>query len=518
MKKVLISCAIALLCTMFLQAQEQFKCGVGLAEGAMIKQHLMNNRQLYSRQEVAGLMASRTTTYVPITIHNAANTSGEGRTEVDVILNSICGLNAIYADQNIQFYIYGQIINMTSNALDANSNTFQAKLEMQQQKVPNTLNIYIGRSTYYPASGYLSYYDPNGDFVFLQQPMLSSTAKTEAHEIAHYFQIPHTFYGWEGEDAEVLYNGVRAPIMVNGEYTELVTRGAGANCAVAADGFCDTEADYHSTAAIQICNFTPATLDTTGATLDPDEGNIMSYYNDMCQTGFSQEQKTAIAVDVAATTWVSTTPPSSATVTGVASATAPMNNGLASIAGSTLRLDWSNVPGATWYYLEVYGTKLPGFWVPDYTNVIFKGLVTSGNSHYDLSTAGLTVGTHYAWRVKALNQYSTCAAVSAFNKFETNTTTAIKDLSIEKQMNLKVNNNPITATDIPLAIYTAEELVGSIRIYAMNGKEMIAITKQTIHQGDNLIQIPAGDIPNGMYVAVVATERGAVQQKFVIQR
>ncbi|WMX16477.1 T9SS type A sorting domain-containing protein [Aureispira sp. CCB-E] len=519
MKKTISLWMLTLLSIVSLQAQ-QFNCGVDAAAAAIIKQRMLANRQLFTKQQINSLMTSRAITYIPITIHNVRNTSGEGAISEDRILGFLCGLNAIYADQDIQFFIHGQINNLTNDFIDANSNTFQAKLAMFQNKVANTLNIYIGRSTFYPATGYTSYYEPNYDYVFLQEPMVSSAAKTEAHEIGHFFTLPHTFNGWEGTDAEIDYNGVNAPthVPLTGALVEKVARGAGGNCATAADGFCDTEADYHSTALIQSCNFTPSTLDPTGVTLNPDESNYMSYYNDNCQNNFSIEQKGAIAMSVANRTWVTNTPPNTTTVTGVPTLVSPANNTPASIANSTVRLDWDNVTGATWYYLEVYGTQFPGIWLPNTNDVKFKGIITTGNSHYDLSTTGLTVGERYAWRVKAINQYSTCAGFASYNKFEATAATSIKDLSIEKQMTLKVSNNPITSNDVALSIYTAEEVVGSIQIYGMDGRVMVTLAKETIAKGDNLVQIPAANLTNGMYLVVVATDRGFLQQKFVIQR
>lgn len=515
MRKILLLCVMVSLSIVVIQAQE---CAVNATAGALIKQRLMSNRNLFTKQQITSLTTSRATTYIPLTIHNVSNTSGEGATPIETIFSFICGLNTLYADQDIQFFIHGQIRNLTSNFLDINSGTPQSGLIMVQQKVPNTINLYIGRSLNYPAVGTTSFYSPGGDYIFLQKPMLSAAAKTEGHEIGHFLSLPHTFYGWEGIDAQVQYVGVNAPTSVGGEQTELVTRGAGANCATAADGFCDTEADYHSTANAQGCNFTPATLDPSGATLNPDESNIMSYYDDACQTQFSTEQKAAIAIDVAARTWATNTPPSTATVTGIATAVSPANNGSGSISGSNIRIEWTPVAGATWYTLEVYGTILPGVWVPNINDVKYKGILTTGNAYYDLPTAGLTVGAHYAWRVKALNQYSTCANISAYNKFQATTSMSINDLSIDKQLSLTINNNPITTSDIPLTIYAAEETIGSIDIYAMDGRAIVHLAKQTINKGESIVQIPGQDFSNGMYLAVISTGRGSIQQKFVVQR
>lgn len=515
MKKILLICVMVSVSIMSLQAQN---CAVNTTAGALIKQRLMANRNLFTRQEVTGMMNARAITYLPLTIHNVSNTSGEGATPIEVILSFVCGLNQLYADQDIQFFIHGQIRNLTSDFLDANSRTTQSAFVMLQQKVANTINLYVGRSLFYPSQGTTSFYSPNGDYIFLQQAMLSPEAKTEGHEIGHYLSLPHTFFGWEGTNAQTQYNGVNAPLAIGGVHTERVTRGASANCATAADGFCDTEADYHSTATVQGCNFTPATLDPIGAILDPDETNIMSYYEDACQTSFSTEQKAAIAMDVVVRNWATNTPPSTVEVTGIATGIAPTNNGLEVVDNSTIRLEWTPVTGATWYLLEVYGTTLPGVWIPNTNDVKYKGIVTTGNSYYDLATADLTVGAHYAWRVKALNQYSTCAGLSSYNKFEATSSIDIKKIPIAQQMSLKVNNNPITTTDIPLTIYSTEAIVGSIKIYAMDGKAIVSLAKQTINEGESMVQIPAEGISNGMYLAVIVTDRGSLQQKFVVQR
>jgi hypothetical protein len=523
MKKVLLISFIALLGAMQLQAQQQGECGVGIMDGALIKQRLMDNRQLFTKQEVNDLMTNRVITYVPLTIHNVQNASGDGAHSTAGILGFVCGLNALYLDQDIQFFIHGSIRTLVSTNLDNSSQTFASRFTMSTQKVANTINIYIARSLNYPGGGSLvSFYDPSADYLFFHSPMVSNAAKTEAHEVGHFLTLNHTHYGWESTDAEAQYSGVAAPSLVGGQPTERVTRGAGANCSSSADGFCDTEADYHSGSVIQLpanCAYNPTVLDPTGAGLNPDETNLMSYYDDNCSNNFSNEQKVAMSIDVAARNWVTNTPPSTAAVTGITTVVSPLDGAtLGSISNSTVRLEWTPVAGATWYYLEVYGTLV--FGIVNTNDVKYKGIITTGNTFYDLATAGLIAGSDYAWRIKALNPLSTCAGITAYSKFEavTTVTTDIKSLPIDQQMTLKVNSNPIVTPDIPLTIYSAEEVLGSIRIYAMDGKEIRILSNQTISQGDNVVQIPAQNIANGMYVAVLTTDRGSLQQKFVIQR
>ena len=74
--------------------------------------------------------------------------------------------------------------------------------------VAQTLNITIGRSQNNPTS---SWYSGFGDYIFLLKQMMTPQAKTEAHEIGHFFTLPHTFYGWEGTDAEAEYANSNVP-------------------------------------------------------------------------------------------------------------------------------------------------------------------------------------------------------------------------------------------------------------------------------------------------------------------
>ena len=81
-----------------------------------------------------------------------------------------------------------------------------------------------------------------------------------------------------------------------------------------------------------------------------------------------------------------------------------------------------------------------------------------------------------------------------------------------------MNSNPVSTTYIPLSVYTAETIVASIRVYSLDGRELISVNQQSFLAGDNFVQLPAENIKNGIYIAVLTTDRGALQQKFVVQR
>ena len=130
---------------------------------------------------------------------------------------------------------------------------------------------------------------------------MSSNGTTIAHELGHFFSLAHTFFGWEGNT----YNcSLPTPTVTpSGVLVEYVSRTKMFNnqllCKVAADGFCDTQADYNlgfgwpSSAG---CVYSGCAKDPDNVPLDPDEKNIMSYFLS-CLEYFSEEQKEAILLD-----------------------------------------------------------------------------------------------------------------------------------------------------------------------------------------------------------------------------
>jgi hypothetical protein len=500
------------------------ECGITAETAAAIRQRLMENRQKFTTEDIQRLTNGRVVTYVPVTIHNvSADAAGTGRTSELEIMAFLCGLNDIYADQNVQFFLHSPIRERVSNFIYQNARTTTARSHMMSYRVANTLNIIIGASVSNPVA---SWYDSGGDYIFLLKQMITPAAKTEAHEIGHFFTLNHTFYGWEGTDAEATYGGQAVPSSMpsaSGWFSfspEAVARtGPQANCQTTADGFCDTEADYFSERTA--CPYNPTVLDPHGVSLDPDESNIMSYANDPCVTEFSNEQKAAIAMDIAVRTWASQTPSNTSDVIGAPAVVSPQSNTqLGSITDPTVRLEWAPVAGATWYYIEVLGTNFPGVWLPNTNDVIYKGIQYNSNTFLNLPTDDLVAGKRYVWRVKALNPVSTCAAPSSFSRFEAVSTinTNVSDLPIDQQMSFKILSNPINTSYIPVSIYAAEEIIGSVRLFSMDGREVLTLTKQAFVQGESMLQLPAGDLANGMYLAVLMTEKGQLQQKIIVQR
>lgn len=108
---------------------------------------------------------------------------------------------------------------------------------------------------------------------------------------------------------------------------------------------------------------------------------------------------------------------------------------------------------------------------------------------------------------------------SAYYKFEASAlATSLDQLPIDKLMTLDLISNPVSSSDVSMKLYTAEEIVASLSIYAMDGRKVYALEKLNFQQGEQLIQLPADQLSNGMYMIALSSKRGTLQKKLRIQR
>jgi trimeric autotransporter adhesin len=201
------------------------------------------------------------------------------------------------------------------------------------------MNAYFTQTM--PYNGY-AYYPANA--LYSTRIFLNGTldtyylgSGTMPHELGHNFNLIHTF----GESSVS---------------TELVTRGAGANCTTAGDLICDTPADPgrdytgFSTAVQNGCDtYTGTCLDANGATFSPDVTNLMSYYNaTACRSRFSNGQYNRIdgglALRQSHTAY---------SLTAVSTNVSPVTNLTASLSGGSVVLTWTdNANNEMGYFIE----------------------------------------------------------------------------------------------------------------------------------------------------------------------
>lgn len=148
--------------------------------------------------------------------------------------------------------------------------------EMQAlYNVKNRINIYYVSEILNPGGGAAGFAGFGCITNLIEEGVVikkSSTPRTLYHEMGHYFGLLHTF---------------------EGSGTELVN---GSNCTTAGDLICDTPSDPFvkgdpvANYVNSSCKFISMKQDANGDYYDPIVGNIMSYYPDACECGFTHDQ------------------------------------------------------------------------------------------------------------------------------------------------------------------------------------------------------------------------------------
>jgi len=313
---------------------------------------------------------------IPVVFHVLQRRNGNGnvsdallQSQIDVLnedFQAMAGsLGAPGVNTRIEFTLAG-ITRSRNNAWYNDSGTYYNSLAWDTTRY---LNIYTNT-----AGGNLGYaYVPSGggvvgntfDRVVLYWPAVGRNApygppydqgRTATHEVGHYLGLYHTFDGGCVSSSGCYSNG---------------------------DLICDTNPESSP-------NYSPCSRTTCGSP-DPTE-NYMDYSDDLCMTGFTQDQAfrmrctlAAFRVDLSAQP--NTDPP------GAASAPSPANG--ASGVSTAANLGWSAGSNADSH--DVYfGTNSPP---------AFAGN-QAGTSH-DPGT--LAAGTTYFWRIDEVNENGTTA-------------------------------------------------------------------------------------------------------------
>lgn len=512
--KNLLPVALMVLMVLGLQAQNQstYGCGVGLAEGTAIKERMLENRRTVPQEAIDAFQNSRNIKYLPVKFHVVTNSAGEGQVQLSNLMAMLCDMNNDFASQDVQFYMQGSsnsINFIRNNSIYNDGASFSSQLAMVGAKSPGAINIFISPSV---NNGVASYYTGAGDFVFVLNAMCNGSSSTGTHEVGHYFTLPHTFFGWEGQDAMASYSPGNVPNTINGSSVERVARTGGtANCTFAADGFCDTPADYISYR--DFCPFTGALKDPNGVQIDPEESNFMSYFADACVDSFSADQKSAMAADILSR-WNTFNPPANISAVSGNSVTAssPANNSTIGL-NSDVNVSWSSVSGATGYLVKL-SRSINGFPLTTILDtIVYSNSVSVAKERLDFPR-------EYTWNIRPINQYQACGLTSSNFKFNTieSTTSVINHATFSENADMRIAQNPLSSSTAELFINVPKNLVAALSVYSINGKQLMHLEGIQLNKGDNAQLMEVGALANGVYILNLQTELGSLQQKLVIQR
>lgn len=392
----------------------------------------------------AAKQADESIYYIPLKIHVVGTDQGGGYHKISSLLDGLCHLNEQYEQVGFHFYIYGDFSYVNNSSLYEHT-SFNVGSIINQTKTDNVANLYYVQD---PA-GNCGYFSGWRDYMAIAKSCAGPTNSTVAHELGHYFSLPHTFSGWEGRNAS-------DPAEASDE------RVNGSNCNNAGDYFCDTPADFISNR--WSCPYNNTKVDYVGAPYNVDGTLFMSYANDNCQDKFSAEQIDAMrsyllnersdllnhpapVIDSVGET-VNIYPP----------------NGTAGIPANFAQLKWKKTEGATHYNLQV--TR--------YFNGNFSNVDTILQDTTFLLT-NLESGYNYRWRVRPFNQGNTCSSYTSYSSFLTRNATSI------------VPNFTVSSISCP------GQTDGAISIGASGGTGPYEFTWSTGTTGQSLVNLQEGN-------------------------
>ncbi|MCG9880423.1 MAG: zinc-dependent metalloprotease [Bacteroidia bacterium] len=341
-------------------------------------QDLRNFQQKISQNQVGAL--NKSTQFVPLKVHIIGNNQGLGYYSISNLMQALCEINQRFAPVGFHFYLVQNVSYINDDQLSL-GNLDAIFDKVYDLKMPNAVNVFFHNS----GNQWCGVYIPDVDVIFVKNSCQSPNATTLAHELGHFFNLPHTFYGWEGGSSFLEIEKVD-----------------GSNCRTAGDGFCDTKADYVSTR--WACPLAYQLTDPNNVSFKPDSSFYMNYAFDACQSRFSQEQILTMQNDLRSRGVSKASALTSLLAAPNKITPANLDSGV-----STKRVlfSWNAVPNAFAYHLQVARF---GNW--SFLNV--DRLLSDTSIEIDLFG-----NWPFAWRIKAISEGNTCSEFGQADTFFT---------------------------------------------------------------------------------------------------
>jgi hypothetical protein len=269
MKKILLN-TLLLMLTLSSFAQQYQECGTerSAEDEATINEFVQRYRsgQLDIQRDYGDSM-------VPVKFHIIANDLGFSGIDSASVFEELDSINTHYKAAGIVFY-HCDNIDYIFSSNDVSFEKYVNETLCDSLDLPNIINIYFAPNVYkidgnttINLCGYA--YTSGSKNRVIMKNSCAMNGSTLAHELGHYFSLPHTHSTSTGD--------------------ELVD---GSNCSFAGDLFCDTPADptLSTTVVNDSCNYTGTNTDGNGDIYAPNTQNVMSYSRKSCRNQFSPEQ------------------------------------------------------------------------------------------------------------------------------------------------------------------------------------------------------------------------------------
>jgi hypothetical protein len=520
MKKLIVLIAVVAAAAQYPSAQNtRPECGVSYEDQL---QNMPRLRANLAAAEAGEVVRDRgVVQYVPIHFHRVGDNSGDGKVSYTRIFDQLCNLNEFYLSQDIQFYLephptYGLFDNSLNN--DNVFFTQTANFAMQSRRHDNAVNVFIvndavaNNNNPGEAAAYYAY-SPR-DWVVARKDYISgsSTNSTLAHELGHFFSLPHPFMGWETSDGFGPGDAgwpIAPVISPDGQPTERVN---GSNCSTAGDEICDTPPDYKFAFNISGCgNYNGGAKDPQGALVDPMENNVMSYWFDCTNYAFTAMQGDAIQADLASPSrnyLDNTFSPVSTSFTTLPGILVYPAQGEVLASPNQVSLQWQEQPGATHYFLEVDIA-------PIYSSNFYKNFIVTSTTQL---VTGLSPNKTYYWRVRPFNQYYTCAS-PVQSLFKTGLLTGTEEEEATGLTSWEVAPNPVPSeAGFRLMVNASEFFDGSVALFNPAGQRVLFRESLSFSPGDNTVELSAAGLSEGIYYVVLENAGGRSVRKLAVIR
>lgn len=436
------------------------------------------------------------TIYIPLKVHSLTNDNSSSFYSAWPLFETLCTLNEDFEPSGIQFFLEEDINYIKNTSWNNHEEYKKGEEMMKKNNVDGMVNCYLVSN---PA-GNCGYYTYQGDGVALNKTCLGITSHTWAHELGHFFTLPHTFIGWEG----IRYSSSKKTSEYQNDVSRRIENVDRTECNKQADNFCDTEPDYISYRWTCSENgFSSTKLRDTRDSLFTVDGSLfMSYSNDQCMNRFSIEQMAAMHKSING-------PRSELLRPDVIPKFIPaqpivLNTPLdSSLTGSSdVLFSWEEVPNAKYYVLQI--SRTPNF------SIIIKNLLLDTNQTIIDSILG---GKDYWWRVRAYSEFDFCGTESQVMNFRTESVISSSSDHI-KEKNMRIYPNPVSAgKKLTIGLDSKINNIYHIRFNTAQGREIDIV--DYVKYSNNLLVNTENLIP-GLYVITLNTNRGMFSEKVMI--
>ncbi len=489
MYRLILSCVLFFCLATINSAQDKI-CSSEFHEEART-QFLKNKYQEKEAQAREDLI------YVPIKFHLVADVEGDGRVPFDAILDQLCELNTAFEPIGYKFYMKDGTVNrVNNNTIYFNAVTAAGISKMVTEKNnegSNAINIFVPENADGGGIGTtLGFYLFNQDWIVLKKSVPQNETQDHfvlAHEIGHFFSLPHTFLGWDDNP----WDGtpVTSPTSPGGELNELAD---GSNSDIAGDMIEDTPADYNLGFGWNGCTeYTGGCADITGALLDPQEENFMGYFIGCDQYVFSDKQQEIITNDYNSSRRAYlrvSYQPNDLPIEDLPEIIAPADDSTTPYFNG-VELSWTPVENATHYFIELTQGLFKTRYIVESNKLFLTDLIEDKN---------------YRWRVIPYNEINTCSSSSPIWQFRTGTGTTSTNESETQLSKVNIYPNPTAGNEINLHIsdtYTGivesqiidikGRLLQSASFNKTQEKVVHKINSPNLSEGFYLVKIRLGD-------------------------